>query len=380
MKKLLSSFAIMTTMTAPTVVQAQSAVTVYGVLDVGLNISSNQGGDSTRQLSSVGVQGSRLGFRGVEDLGRGLKALFVLENGFDPMNGNAGQGGRLFGRQAFVGLESDTWGKVTLGRQYDPLVDNLAPLTSNGGWAGIFFSHPFDNDNTDNTIRFNNALKYTTRSFGPISASGMYAFSNQAGDFKNNRGWGFGTKYVGTNLKLGAAYLAIDNGGISTANPNPTGAAPEAPFTAGKQRTYGLGANYLMDDALTLGATWTRSALKDVGATLASGINTRFDNYELNGRYKISSPLVLGVAYTHTTASTTGRPGVSHSKWDQISFIADYSLSKRTNLYSEFIYQKAGGDPFVATASGGPAAMIRGLTASSSDSQSLIRFGMRHSF
>ena len=64
-----------------------------------------------------------LGIKGSEDLGGGMRALFVLENGFDITNGTSGQGGRQFGRQAFVGLGSDRYGTVTLGRQYTSLDD-----------------------------------------------------------------------------------------------------------------------------------------------------------------------------------------------------------------------------------------------------------------
>jgi predicted porin len=68
--------------------------------------------------------------KGEEDLGGGLKAIFQLENGFDPGTGKLNQGGREFGRQAFVGLTRDQWGTVTLGRQYDPLVDMVQGITA----------------------------------------------------------------------------------------------------------------------------------------------------------------------------------------------------------------------------------------------------------
>ncbi len=80
------------------------------------------------------------------------------------MNGTLSQGGREFGRQAFVGLSSDQFGAVTLGRQYDSVVDYLGPLALTGTqYGGTQFAHPFDNDNLDNSFRVNNSVKYPER-------------------------------------------------------------------------------------------------------------------------------------------------------------------------------------------------------------------------
>ena len=87
--------------------QAQSSVTLYGVVD--LAVERVKGATSLVRLTSGQQQGSRWGLRGVEDLGGGLKASFVLESGFNADAGTSGQGGRLFGRQAFLGLGGD-WG------------------------------------------------------------------------------------------------------------------------------------------------------------------------------------------------------------------------------------------------------------------------------
>jgi predicted porin len=96
---------------------AQSSVTLYGVVDAGFLYSNNIGGQKLYETSSGNVNGSHWGLRGFEDLGGGLKALFVLENGFNVFNSRLGQGGDEFSRQAFVGLSSTTLGAVTLGRQ-----------------------------------------------------------------------------------------------------------------------------------------------------------------------------------------------------------------------------------------------------------------------
>src|ERR1700677_4494552 len=105
---------------------AQSSVTLYGTLDAGLVYSNNQGGHNNWQENSGTVSDTYFGLRGSEDLGSGLHAIFTLKSGkFTESN-------TLFNRQAFVGLQSDQYGTVTLGRQYDSMVDYLAPLSEAG--------------------------------------------------------------------------------------------------------------------------------------------------------------------------------------------------------------------------------------------------------
>ena len=96
-----------------------SNVTLYGIADAAVEVSNAGKGTLTRVISG-GLMGSRWGLRGSEDLGGGLKAVFRLEGGFNIDDGNLGQGGRLFGREATVGLSSATLGTVTLGRNPTP--------------------------------------------------------------------------------------------------------------------------------------------------------------------------------------------------------------------------------------------------------------------
>lgn len=116
------------------VAHAQSSVTLYGIIDEGFNVNTNVKGQHLYNLSAGVLQGSRWGLRGTEDLGGGLKAIFVLENGFDENTGKMNQGGLLFGRQAYVGLSSN-YGTVTLGRQYDSVVDYVGPLEVGDQWV-----------------------------------------------------------------------------------------------------------------------------------------------------------------------------------------------------------------------------------------------------
>src|ERR1700761_6328585 len=102
---------------------AHSKVTLYGILDEGVmflnNVGGTTGGKKILLDSTSGINGSRFGFTGVEDLGGGLQAIFTLEPGLNINNGQSAQGGTFLGRQAFAGLRSDLFGSLTFGRQYD---------------------------------------------------------------------------------------------------------------------------------------------------------------------------------------------------------------------------------------------------------------------
>lgn len=136
---------------------AQGSVTMFGLIDTYLDRSS-AGSNSATRLQSGGIQGSRLGFRGSEDLGGGNKAIFLLESGINVDDGSLGQGGLLFGRQAWVGLSTQA-GDVTLGRQYSPYFFTLVTYGLGGGmaWgnASVYFTD-------QSPLRVNNSISYTS--------------------------------------------------------------------------------------------------------------------------------------------------------------------------------------------------------------------------
>src|ERR1700733_5160309 len=116
---------------------AQSSVTLYGVIDAGLVYTNNQGGHSNWQENSSSTQNTVFGLKGSEDLGGGLHAIFKLEQGFNLNNGSEAFPGDGFGSQVWVGLQSDPYGTVTLGRQFDVLNDLLGPLSAESNtWGG----------------------------------------------------------------------------------------------------------------------------------------------------------------------------------------------------------------------------------------------------
>ncbi|MFB9121965.1 porin [Paraburkholderia dipogonis] len=358
MKKISAAVAAFAGLAAATA-HAQSSVTLYGLIDAGVMYTNNvkKGGSQGAlvQATSGNINGSRFGLRGAEDLGGGLQAIFVLENGYNVQNGKLGQDGRLFGRQAFVGLSSKQDGTFTLGRQYDSLVDFVAPLSGTAGTFGdTGFAHPFDNDNLNHSVRMSNAVKYTSANYAGLKFGGMYAFSNNT-QFAVNRAYSAGVSYTSGPFKAAAGYLQI-NGSNSSANTagavdlgesaaNGTDGfqlGAEVQRTAGAALSYGFG-------PVTAGFVYTHSQFQNTASFGATHGSMRFDNYEVNGKYTMTPALSLGAAYTYTDAHMGGTSSFgSDPKWNQINLQAVYSLSLRTDVYAEAMYQHVSGKGYTA--------------------------------
>ncbi|WP_434667415.1 porin [Paraburkholderia sp. A3BS-1L] len=363
---------------------AQNSVTLYGVVDEGFNYTNNVNGSKVYELQSGYVQGSRWGLKGTEDLGGGLKTVFQLENGFDVNNGKLGQGGLMFGRQAYVGLTSERFGTVTLGRQYDSVVDYLAQTTANGSWGGYLFAHPYDNDNTDNTFRVNNTVKYTSPSFSGLQFGGTYSFSNDT-NFANNRQYSVGMQYATGGLLFAAAYLQANNPSATATGAINNGG--DENFVANRLRIFGAGLNYTFGSA-TLGFAYTNTYVVQplssgyVGAITPTGGATlsslRFNNFEVNAKYQITPAFFVGAAYTYTRTSFDATSGKLHPVFHTAGLMADYNLSKRTDVYLQGGYQHAGGDK---TGTVLDVAYVPGADAvSSTSNQFVLRAAIRHKF
>lgn len=373
---------------AASAANAQSSVTLYGLIDAGIAYtnsvvpSGSTHGSGRVALTSGNISGSRFGLRGAEDLGGGLKAVFVLENGFNLNNGTLGQGGRMFGRQAFVGLSANDYGTVTLGRQYDSMVDFVAPLSGTAGTFGDSgFAHVYDNDNLQHTTRFNNAVKFTSVDYAGFKFGGAYAFSNST-DFTVDRAYSVGASYNNGPLRLAAAYLQINGSAqasaLSASAQASAGIDPTelkstsggGNLTADVQRTVGGGIGYTFGPA-AVNFVYTHSQFQNTTAFGMTNGSTNFNNYELNVKYAVTPALMLGLMDTYTDAhlNSTGKIGTADPKWNQVNAIARYSLSKRTELYAEAMYQRAIG-------SGNRAVMYNAGGSSATGNQVMGSVGM----
>ncbi|MGI4859453.1 MAG: porin [Janthinobacterium lividum] len=375
-----------------TAANAQSSVTLYGLIDAGVTYTNNVrtsaagaaiNGGHRYALQSGGINGSRWGLRGAEDLGGGLKAIFQLENGFSVANGAFAQQGREFGRQAFVGLSSSQWGTATLGRQYDSVVDFMGPLALTGtGYGGTFAAHPYDNDNLDNSFRISNSIKFSSANYNGLKFGGLYGFSNNANGFSTNRAYSGGVSYSYAGFNFAGAYMQLNNSlSSATTALGTTGAVTDAPIAAGKQRTFGGGVNYAFGPAV-VGFVFTQSKFENTdavtGANLAAiptGAYLRFNNYEVNARYNVTPAWNVSAQYTFTQARESGFAGGDESpKYHTASVMSSYSLSKRTDVYVEGVYARVSGTSNL----GG--AMINGLGQSTTDKQIAATVGVRHRF
>ena len=263
MKKSLFAAAALTAIAGAA--QAQSSVTVYGILDMGyIGSNARETGSSANglgygngsvnkiQKSAFGAsaeQTSRLGFKGTEDLGGGTSAFFTVELGLQPQNGNLsggtdrdaiqgttqGSGSAIDNRQSFVGLKKNGLGQAAFGRQYTP-VFNAGAATDPGQYnnvagnviyssGSVYASGDTVSAGTGNNVGFtnraSNALSFKTDNFAGFTASGIYALNNQnytqtqiantssGGGNTNWNGWGLAADFTWKKLYLTAAYQSF---------------------------------------------------------------------------------------------------------------------------------------------------------------------------
>jgi predicted porin len=319
---------------------AQSSVTLYGLVDIGLEQTRLSPGGSTTRLSSGIQSGSRWGVKGTEDLGGGLSASFQLESGFDASTGVQGQGGLAFGRQAWVGVNGG-FGSLKLGRQYVPLFlaqDTIDPfgtgLVGDGsGMAAVFRSYG---------VRMNNTINYSTPNFGGFGFEAAYGLGEQPGSASLGGQYGFAGTYEGGPLTVVGAYhhQNLVAGGVD----------------AGDARTFLVGATYDFKVARLHGA-FADNRDKDAG-----GNNTGRSRDYMLGVSAPVGPVSLMASYIRHNDRL-----VANADADMVAIGATYAMSKRTNLYTS--YSRINNDAAGATGSG-----VAGTDIS------WINVGIRHRF
>jgi len=380
MKKSLFAMAAVTAFAGAA--QAQSSVTVYGIIDAGYiggNVRSATGTVATstplrgtyNNIGSSAESTSRLGFRGTEDLGGGLSAFFTLETGLQPTNATAST---FNNRQTFVGLRDKAIGAVSFGTQYTPIHGAVAVTTANqqnnmvgdviypiapanNGNAGI--AQFASTSNTDSyTVRTNNMVLLESKNIAGIVGKAFYTANDanttvrtsSSGGQNNVNGWGLGLNYTFNKLLVTANYqsfnleqspsavLWTNNGSASNAVANQTSST----LNSAAIFTGSAGAN-IKDNQMYVAAAYDFGILK----AFAGYINRKATSQLDSSNYLNRSAQQLGVR-GYVTKTVEGWASVGSGRYDAfgattptVNFTGyqlgmNYWLSKRTNMYTIF--------------------------------------------
>lgn len=356
MKNQLSLAAILLAASAS---HAQSSLTVFGVIDLAVQHAQQAGASVTRQNGVGGNQFSRIGFRGVEDLGGGLSASFVLDAGLNIDTGagaltsadnlaTVGGGGLTFNRRSTVSLHSQTWGELRMGRDFVPTYWNLTVFdpfgTAGAGSVNNLAQGALTRVSTVQTaVRASNSIGYVLPSLQGFYGQAMHAVAENTGSTSEVRqngrysGLRVGFARDGLNVAMSHGLTHLNTGDVSTTN------------VGGSYQFGGVkGMAQLFRDRKELVAAPNRSNGWMLGAQINAG------------------PGYVPVSYTRVKDnSVTGR----HANQIAVGYV--YNLSKRTALYSTYSrLQNSNG----AALTGGGVAGVANAAWTAWD------IGVRHSF
>lgn len=329
-----------------TAAQAQSSVTIYGILDVGYIGKNMKGTPSTatntlnsNQFGSSAETSSRLGFRGTEDLGGGTSAFFTIETGLTPTSSTLSS---FNNRQTFVGLAQKGVGNMAVGTQYGP-IHKAVGATDPGQFNNVIGSVIYPAAGTDGgqssadaayTIRFANSLTATTERFKGFSINALYSLNNQnstqtgatTGGTVNNTAYGFGADYT-----LGKFYATVAYQSVKSINDTSATASISSSF---------VGTN-TTDNQLYAGATYDLNFVK-----LFAGYTDRKIQSNLNSGDELNRTAQQIGARAFLTKKVEGWASVGNGRYNAFGtnqatanftayqLGANYWMSKRTNLYA----------------------------------------------
>ena len=360
--------------------QAQSRVTLYGVVDANVEHVTNLSRLNPREagfpgpptsrtsMRSGGLTGSQIGFSGVEDLGNGNKVLFTLESGIDLRDGTPQQGGRAYGRQAFVGLES-RYGRLMLGRQYTSIFEALyrfSPTVYATQFEPIIFL-------TGMNFRSDNTIKYAGN-FGKLGVlahwtfkSGVFGAGQAKPDepFQRDSGYGAALTYTDGPLNATVAYdranpvmaLFGDDGHGESHK-----LAASVSYQAGplkliggyrwEKGQYSNGEDFIRDDLWWLGA-----------------------NYLANPQWGFTAAYYY-LDLSKLKRNFTAQASDPRNPW-QLTLMANHYLSKRTEIYFTAAYARHAGLNFDTS----PIGFANGyFLGAGKNSMAGYALGIRHRF
>jgi len=356
---------------------AQSSVTLYGVIDLDGQYLS--GHAKQVLVTSGGQSGSRIGFKGSEDLGSGYFADFVLEGGINVDTGGSGQGGQLFGRQAFGALRTP-FGTASAGRQYSSIYTQSGDFSEFtnastgattaviGGFAGKY--EPIrgsSNAATTSTAtgsqvngspaRVNNSFRYTTPSFSGFKASFLAGAGEVTGGTTGTRLFDYSLRYTGFGLDAMLSY--VDD------------KAANGSSVLNSQTKVGI---------TTLSASYAFAPFKIQGGFMNINDKRPADQdgkgFWLGGDYKFGQHVIRA----QWVENKPNKNNLGMGKTNAYGVGYEFDFSKRTNLYTSLTRFQNGASPdgtFVGRIDGSVPA---GLTTSTDRSVNEFVLGVRHSF
>lgn len=357
--------------------QSSTSVTLYGTIDTMVEyvnkISDGQGGhnSSFHFTNLTSSWPSHWGLRGSEDLGNGLSAVFALESGFNPGTGSSGQGGRLFGRQAWVGLKGD-WGQLAFGRQYNMLMwgmMNADILGPNAYGLGAIDSY-IPNTRMDNAITYRgnfDGFKFGAawaRGRDTVNAGPSPAGTNCGVDYSESsacQAYSFMLGYDAANWGVAGAYDVMTG--------NKAGTALGGLKDDQDDRRWTLN-GYVKFDALKVGLIYLNRK-NEANNGIGAGLGDRSDLWTLNASYQFTPAFGLDgsvnyIKYNNATQKSNAWYYVARAK---------YSLSKRTSVYLQAAYMANKGNSNLSAAGG-----TAGLNPGAGEKQTAVGFGLRHNF
>jgi len=359
MKKTLISVAVLSLFTAPLVttsVQAQTnSPSIYGTIDSGMRYSNKVGHDhlgnskgNRLSANSGGLSGSHLGFRGHEDLGQGTAILFNLEAGINlgtgesnsssdtKVYGKKSENRSLFGRQAYLGIGDQQFGRLTMGRQYTVSYDVIKEFDPTNNMSQHQTIHHLSGyaDLKNNHNRSDNTIKYRQR-LAKIMTLASYKSGNQVGSMTNGSEMAVGMIYRNSLWGIGASYTEI---GVTKIQDT----AAASSQALGKTQIYNLAGEYKLDRLkLKAGISQTKLPELKSGAILKHPQLTIPNKDQVGStvfvsawgvQYDLNPKVELGLAlYTKLQHQSKTYALLDKDKRTVLSSI--YKLSKRTDIY-----------------------------------------------
>jgi predicted porin len=408
-----------------------TSVTLYGILDeavaniahaldfspdhpVANNPTVTKGTQSATGILNGGMSATRWGIKGQEDLGDGMKAVFLLEQGFNMGSGavsNAAEGlanntsaggpymsadsaisGQFFNRGAYVGLGGPNWGTVTFGRQQSFFLDNISifdAIMGSQAFSPLGFSGTYGGGGATDDSRVDNSIKYRLP-IGDFTVGALYKFGGVAGANSAQSAYEINVVYASEPLAVQLGWQKFDDA-FSLSNNTGTGSLKA---TAENTNAYMAAVKYTIVQT-TLRAGFERETYsnpsnptQDAAVTSIFGYPVAAMSVTAYDNEKALNVFWLGVQqdFSHAITALLGGYHVSQNGYDcptntasgcsgslnYYSLVGDYHFSKRTDSYLGLM---------ISTVSGGPAnAVVNKAPLSSETSNRIIALGIRHVF